>query len=213
MISLKSPIPFTALTLLAFVWASQISAQDAPQAPPRDVPQSSDLVVVPAQTAAGSSGRIAVNIAAGDNNQQLGDAVVAIGDIAIVTETVGQRLSGAAPTDHITDITVEDGAFTGITGLTSINITAGSQNQMANLALLAIGNSGAMSDQLLEQSRAPIEPKGGILDGSLPANDRIAIGDTAFGDGSGLIQVNLIGGEGNSSANTFALSIVSEGSP
>ncbi len=219
MISLKTSVspryslPFAALTLLTLAWAPQISAQDAPLETVQVTRQVTDVVVVPANTGAGSSGRIAVNIAAGDNNQQLGDAVVAIGDIALVTETVSQRLSGPAPSDHITDITVEDGAFTGITGLTSINITAGSQNQMANLALLAIGNSGAMSDQLLEQSRAPIEPKGGIPDGSLPANDRIAIGDTAFGDGSGLIQVNLIGGEGNSSANTFALSIVSEGSP
>ena len=70
-----------------------------------------------------------------------------------------------------------------------------------------------MSDQLLEQTRAPIEPKGGSPEGALPSNDRIAIGDTAFGNGNGLIQVNLIGGEGNSSANTFALSIASDGSP
>jgi len=122
-------------------------------------------------------------------------------------------MAGPAPADHDTTITIEGGAFAGTNGLTSINITAGSQNQMANLALLAIGNSGAMSDQLLEQSRAPIEPTGGNPEGALPANDRIAIGETAFGEGSGLIQVNLIGGEGNTSANTFALSIVSEGSP
>jgi len=109
---------------------------------------------------------------------------------------------------------VADGAFAGTSGLTSINITAGSQNQMANLALLAIGNSGAMSDQLLEQSRAPIKPNGGTLDGSLSSsNDQIAIGDSAFGNGSGVIQVNLIGGEGNTSANTFALTIASEGPP
>ncbi|NVD28283.1 hypothetical protein HUO14_10240 [Parasphingorhabdus flavimaris] len=179
----------------------------------QDAPQSTDEIVVPANTAAASSGRIAVNIASGDNNQQLGDAAIAIGDIALVTETAIQRLIGPAPTDHITSITIEDGAFAGTNGLTSINITAGSQNQMANLAALAIGNNGAMSDQLLEQTRAPIEPKGGSPEGALPSNDRIAIGDTAFGNGNGLIQVNLIGGEGNSSANTFALSIASDGSP
>ena len=179
----------------------------------QDAPQSTDEIMVPANTAAASSGRIAVNIAAGDNNQQLGDAAIAIGDIALVTETAIQRLVGPAPTDHITKITIEDGAFAGTNGLTSINITAGSQNQMANLAALAIGNNGVMSDQLLEQTRAPIEPKGGSPEGALPSNDRIAIGDTAFGNGNGLIQVNLIGGEGNSSANTFALSIASDGSP
>ena len=199
----KLAIRSAAIAAFTLGWVPALAAQDTPQ--------STSEVVVPANTAVASSGRIAVNIAAGDNNQQLGDAVIAIGDIALVTETVAQRLSGPSPTDHITNITVEDGAFAGTNGLTSINITAGSQNQMANLAVLAIGNSGAMSDQLLEQTRAPIEPKGGIPEGALPSNDRIAVGDTAFGNGNGLIQVNLIGGEGNSSANTFALSIVSDG--
>lgn len=205
MIARQSTRQLAALSGLALACASQASAQDETQ--------TTDEVIVSAEAAAGSSGRIAVNIAAGDNNQQLNGATVAIGDIALVTQTVHQRLIGSDQADHTTSIVVEDGAFAGTNGLTSINITAGSQNQMANLAALAIGNSGAMSDQLLEQSRAPTEPKGGVPDGSLPSNDRVVIGDTAFGEGSGLIQVNLIGGEGNSSANTFALSIVSEGSP
>ncbi len=198
-------IRLAAVTVAAFAWTSPVTAQDTAQIV--------DEVVVAANSAAGSSGRIAVNIAAGDSNQQVGDAVIAIGDISAVTEVVSQRMSGLAPVDHETTITLADGAFAGTNGLTSINITAGSQNQMANLAALAIGNSGAMSDQLLEQSRAPIEPKGGSPEEALQANDQIAIGDMAFGEGSGLIQVNLIGGEGNSSANTFALSVTSEGSP
>lgn len=194
-----------ALAATTLTYAPALSAQDAQQM--------TDEVVVAEDTGAGATGRLAVNIAVGNNNQQAGDAVIAIGDIALVTETVSQRMSGPAPTDHATSITIGDGAFAGVNGLSSINITAGTQNQMANLAALAIGNSGAMSDQLLEQSRAPIEPNGGIPEGSLPSNDRIAIGDTAFGEGSGLIQVNLIGGEGNSSANTFALTTPGEGSP
>lgn len=204
-LTVRSGIRYPALTLLALFWAPQVAAQDSPQI--------TDEVVVPTNSAAGSSGRIAVNIAAGDNNQQVGDVVVAIGDLTLVTQTVSQQLSGPGSTDRATNITIEDGAFSGITGLSSINITAGSQNQMANLALLAVGNSGALSDQLLEQSRASTEPNGGIQNGTLPSNDRIAIGDTAFGDGSGLLQVNLVGGESNSSANTFALTTLGEGSP
>jgi len=201
----RAPVISGSLAVLTLAWVPQASAQDAAQM--------IGEVAVPAGSAAGSSGRIAVNIAAGDNNQQIGDAIIAIGEVSVVTGIVSQRLSGVAPADHATSVTVGDGAFAGTNGLASINITAGTQNQMANLALLAMGNSGAMSDQLLEQSRAPIEPKGGSPEGALQANDHIAIGDMAFGDGSGLIQVNLIGGEGNSSANTFALSIVGEGSP
>ena len=205
MIGLNASVRCAATAFIALGFASPGAAQDDPQV--------TDVIVVPADTATGSSGRIAVTLAAGDNNQQVGDAAIAIGDIALITQSVSQRMSGPGPTDHITDITVEDGAFAGTNGLTSINITAGSQNQMANLAALAIGNSGAMSDQLLEQSRAPTQPNGGSPEGAMPANDRIAIGETAFGNGNGLIQVNLIGGEGNSSANTFALSIAGDGSP
>lgn len=190
------------IALVAVLWTDKIAAQEANQ------------VNIPTKSVAGTSGRIAVNVAAGDNNQQVGDVIIAIGDISVVTQSVSQRLGSRVSDDRGTGIVVADGAFAGTSGLTSINITAGSQNQMANLALLAIGNSGVMSDQLLEQSRAPIRPNGGTLDGSLSSsNDQIAIGGSAFGNGSGVIQVNLIGGEGNTSANTFALTIASEGSP
>ena len=194
-----------AFALLTLGLSAQLRAQDAAPV--------SDQVIVPDASAQGASGRLAVNIAAGDNNQQIGDAVIAIGGLAFSLEAVSQRLSGPAPINRDTEISIGNGAFVGTAGLSSINITAGTQNQMANLAILAVGNSGAMSDQLLEQSRAPTEPNGGNQNGSLPSNDRISIADTAFGDGSGLLQVNLIGGEGNSSANTFALSIANEGSP
>jgi hypothetical protein len=190
------------IALVAALWTDKIAAQGV------------DQVNIPTKSVADTSGRIAVNVAAGDNNQQVGDVTIAIGDISVVTQSVSQHLDSRVSGDRATGIVVADGAFAGTSGLTSINITAGSQNQMANLALLAIGNSGAMSDQLLEQSRAPIKPNGGTLDGSLSSsNDQIAIGDSAFGNGSGLIQVNLIGGEGNTSANTFALTIASEGPP
>jgi hypothetical protein len=41
----------------------------------------------------------------------------------------------------------------------------------------------------------------------------VALSDDAFRDSSGLVQVNLIGGERNASANTFVLSILAEVSP
>lgn len=208
---LASRMAFAAV-LATSVIGSSLNAQDssAAVAPPRDE------VLVEPSTGGQSAGRLTVNIAAGTDNQQVGDAVIALGDIAVITETVIQRITALVPSfgsqDRATSITIGDGAFSGTTGLTSINITAGSHNQMANLAAIAVGNSGVMTDQLLEQSRASIQPNGSIPEGPLPSNDTIAIGDTAFGDGRGLIQVNLIGGEGNSSANTFALNVPGAGS-
>ena len=196
-------IGVTGLALIALALTPALSAQ---------VPtQSSDEVIVPAGTSAGSNGRIAINIAAGTGNQQLGDAIVATGNIALASEVAVQRSESMPQGDRTTAVTLQAGAFSRIGGLTSVNVTAGSQNQMANLAALAIGDNGALSDQLLEQSRAPTEPKGGGLTTPLSSNDRVDVSDTALGNGSGLIQVNLIGGEGNTSANTFALTVTGEG--
>ena len=61
-----------------------------------------------------------------------------------------------------------------------------------------------MSDTALSQARASHEPTGGPDSGAL--QDRtVAIGDGAFANSSGLVQVSLIGGDRNSSANIFAL--------
>lgn len=175
------------------------------------VPQ--DAAKVQGGDGSGNNGRIAFNVAAGSLNQQLSSAILARGDLAVATEAVSQSQHSAAGEDRATSVEIMDGAFANNSGLISINVAAGSQNQSANLAMLAIGTSGAISDQLLEQSRAPIEPSGGTEPGLVETNDSVAVGNGAFGDGSGLIQVNLIGGERNSSANTFSLSISAEGQP
>lgn len=188
--------------LLAFCPAPAV-AQDSVAA---------DRVIVAAGEGSGNHGRIAINGAAGTGNQQLSSVVLAQGNIASAAEAVRQAIV-SAPGDRATTITIADGAFADNSGLVSINLTAGSHNQSANLAILAIGTNGALSDQLLEQSRAAPEPNGGTAPGSVEANDSVAIGDGAFRGGSGLIQVNLTGGERNSSANAFSLSIRAEGRP
>lgn len=157
-------------------------------------------------------GRLAVNIASGSGNQEVNDAVIAIGDIALGGSPVQQLITGGDESDRITKISVQENAFSNISGLASINIAAGTKNQAANLAALAIGNNGALTDQLLSQSRASINPSGSTGGTDIP-NDQIEIGDDSFRDVSGLIQVNLIGGERNSSANTFSLNVSAGGQP
>lgn len=176
-----------------------------------DVPQ--DQATFGEGAGSGNSGRVAFNVAAGSQNQQLGSAVIARGDVAASKEAVHQSIQSTGDDDRATSLAVMDGAFSNNSGLISINLTAGSQNQSANVAALAIATSGALSDQLLEQSRASAEPSGDVEPNSVEANDSVAVGDGAFSGGSGLIQVNLIGGERNSSANTFSLNISAEGQP
>lgn len=173
--------------------------------------QVQDQVVVDG-TARGADGRLAVNIASGASNQQMNDAAMAVGDLASVSSVSAQHIDGAGAADRSTRIELSGSAFANSNGLASINITAGSQNQSANQAVIAVRNYGAISDALLAQSRASTEPSG--LTGGVDArNDNVVVSDDAFRDSSGLIQVNLIGGERNSSANTFALTLLGEGSP
>ncbi len=177
----------------------------------QEVPQAEQVVIAESGQGSDHTGRLAVNVAAGDQNQQLASAVIAIGEIAATSEVVVQKAAAGGP-DEATSLVISGTAFSGNSGLVSLNLTAGSQNQSANLASFAIGQSGALTDQLLEQSRAPTQPSGGTQAASATRNDTVAISDDAFGDGSGLFQANLIGGERNSSANTFSL-IVSAGNP
>lgn len=169
-------------------------------------------VVEPVQIA-GVNGRLAVNLAAGNGNQQINGAILSMGDVAQSGGVVVQRSLSNDRSDRVTHIALEGEAFGNSSGLISVNIAAGNQNQMANLAVIGVGSLGVLSDALLEQSRASTEPSGST-GGTGQRNDTIAVSDDAFRDSSGLIQVNLIGGERNSSANTFVLSVLdTKGSP
>jgi hypothetical protein len=195
-------------TLAAGLPAGNLAAQPAQDA--------RDEVILPgtagANQTAGHTGRLAVNIAAGNLNQQASAALIAIGDVAVTQASISQH-GAAGSDDRATAIVLGPGAFAGVSGMASINITAGTHNQSANLAMLAIGQAGALSDQLLAQTRARIEPSGGTGQSATGQNDVITIDEAAFGQGSGLFQVNLIGGERNSSANTFSLTVLGSGQP
>lgn len=193
-----------ALAVLPGAWASCAFAQGD---------QARDQVLVPSGMVKDSDGRISINMAAGAGNQQLSGATVAVGDVAAVAGIARQTIATSDPGDRETLITVQDGAFAGNSGLLSVNISAGNQNQSANLAQLAVGNLMATSDELLEQSRASTEPKGGTTGAAADPNDTIHLSDGAFADNSGLVQVNLVGGERNSSANTFQLTGLAGNNP
>ena len=205
----RSPcLAWPAILAMAFgplVPVATLAAQEAP------VPD--NAVILADGQGSGSTGRIAVNIVAGNHNQQVSSALIAQGTIAITHGDIVQHAAISGSEDTANRIEIGPGVFAGISGLASLNITAGSQNQSANLASLAIGQSGAVSDQLLEQTRAPIEPSGGMAHAETGPNDVIAIDDGAFGRGNGVFQANLIGGERNSSANTFSLTVTVGGQP
>jgi hypothetical protein len=148
-----------------------------------------------------------VNVAAGVTNQQANAALMSAGGIATGFATLSQSMDDAPDSKGRLSASVAPNSFAGSSGWLAINGAAGSGNQQANLAIIALGTTGAaLSDTALSQARASHEPTGGPDTGA-GANDRhVAVGDGAFANSSGLIQVSLIGGDRNSSANILALS-------
>ena len=148
-----------------------------------------------------------VNVAAGNTNQQANAALIASGDFATGFATIVQKTDDARDSDGALSATIAADSFAGSSGWLAVNGAAGSGNQQANLAVIALGTTGAaMSDTALSQSRASHGPTGGP-EPAAGSNERsVAIGDGAFANSSGLVQVSLIGGDRNSSANIFALS-------
>lgn len=195
--------PLMAAALAAAPAAAQTLATDAPQ----------DSVLVEADQGSGNGGRVAINLASGSLNQQAAAATIALGNITSQSMTVEQTIFPGDLADRATSIVIGPAAFSNNSGMVSLNLTAGNQNQSANLAALAISNNGAVSDLMLAQASAPTEPSGASAQVQDPRNDSVVVDDTALGGNSGLVQMNLIGGERNTSGNTFTLNISAGGNP
>ncbi len=153
------------------------------------------------------TGVATINIAAGNINQQANAASIATGGMSSSTANIVQLADDAFDTQGQLATRVAPGSFAGSSGWLAINGVAGSGNQQANLAVIALGTIGAaLSDTALSQAHAPHEPTGGPGPGAASSDRSVAIGGGAFANSSGLIQVNLIGGDRNSSANILTLS-------
>jgi len=149
-----------------------------------------------------------INLAAGNANQQANIASVASGETAVNTAIVSQvgETASAEPGRRY-EARITGDAFAGSHGLTAVNIAAGSDNQQVNLAMITTGLEGRVaSTAVLSQTRASSEPLG-IHDASAQPEHTARIDPGAFRDSSGIVQVSLIGGTGNASANVAVLSM------
>ena len=184
-------------------------AQEPPAAP---VNQSEDVVEI--NGIGGTSGRAAVNAAAGNLNQQANVGVIAIGDSAVAIGAVTQITDApASPPSALKSATIAENAFAGSNGMIAVNVAAGSGHQQANLAVIAIGIEGqVVTDAMLSQARASNSPSGGPEQTNAP-EVVTGISAGAFAGSTGLVQVSLVGGERNSSANTFVLTAPGSAEP
>ena len=169
--------------------------------------QNTDTLSISDEALAHGEGRIGVNAAAGDLNQQVNSTAIAIGEPAIATNVVRQHIGdNVVSGSDAQSASITGTAFSDSHGAIAVNGAAGTENQQANLAAISIGIDGpVVSLDMLSQTRSSQEPAGYQNE---PSSATYAeIGPDAFAQSSGLVQVNLTAGERNSSANLFALSI------
>lgn len=163
-----------------------------------------------AASATAANGRVAVNLAAGTSNQEANSAVLARGDAAEGAGSIHQLLKGSGVTGGDAVATIGANALANSSGMLAVNVAAGHENQLGNLAVIAIGiEAVAATESMLAQSRASQQPNGPTGPSS-PDAHVADLSATAFSGSAGLVQSNLIGGERNSSSNSFALTVLGE---
>lgn len=201
---MKTGAPLIHVLLLVVAAGSFSGVAKAQDAPPADQPSDRVLVGDPADS---FSGLRQLNAAAGSRNQQLNLGVIALGDVAVATASAVQIADNPVLAgDHAASVAIADGAFADSHGLTAVNAAAGSDNQQANVALIAIGLEGqVIADAVLMQTRASHEPS--EEQGAAAPERSVTMGQGAFANSSGIIQVSLIGGARNSSANLAVLTV------
>lgn len=193
-----------AVCSIALFQAWPVVAQDTGDTPSA---KPGDYVVIDSEVG-GFEGVRHLNIAAGDGNQQANIASIATGDVAINTAAISQLGENTGPVPgRRYEARISEDAFAGSHGLTAINIVAGANNQQANIAMITTGLEGRVaSAAILSQTRASSEPLS-VSDGPAKSEHIARIDPGAFRDSSGIVQVSIIGGTGNSSANVAVLSM------
>ncbi|MEI6860197.1 MAG: hypothetical protein V5788_10605 [Shewanella sp.] len=151
-------------------------------------------------------GRIAVNLAAGDQNVQANTHVIG-GSVTLLS--LQQNLFSEVPSDdyETNNISVIDSqAFFSAHGLIGINQVSGHGNSQANLGTIELAtiNGQGLSDRALTQVSSSSSP---LVVGQSSNFTDIAL--DSFSDVQGIVQINQISGDGNTAINRFSLQLSS----
>lgn len=161
---------------------------------------------------AGSSGAIAVNMAAGDLNQQANLRALAVGaDAANVQVSARQdRGNDVYDTPLAASATIGGSALAGASGIASVNQASGSGNAEQNAVALLLAQQGIREtpDSVLSsgvaasaERQSPPNPAGRT------ASRNVAVEATALRGFEGVLQLNQIAGSANETGNALTLSL------
>lgn len=159
-----------------------------------------------------SRGAIAVNMSAGDLNQQANLRAIAVGAHAQVQVDARQRSDDDqldAPSHA--SASIAGAALSGAAGIASINQASGSGNTELNAVSIALAEQGIREtpDSLLSSSVSASAERQSVPDpAGRTASRNVAVEATALRGFEGVLQLNQIAGSANETGNVLTLSLV-----
>ncbi len=160
----------------------------------------------------GSSGAIAVNMAAGDLNQQSNLRALAIGDGAAMVQMSAsqERSEDVYDVPLAASATIGGSALAGASGIASINQASGSGNAEQNAVALVLAQQGIREtpDSILSSGvAASAERRTAFNPAGRTASRKVAVEATALRGFEGVFQLNQIAGSANETGNVLTLSL------
>ncbi len=163
----------------------------------------------------GASGVIAVNLAAGDGNQQSNAQAIAMGRQAQVDVVQLQHITAfrASAPDAMAAL-IGGNALSGATGLIAINQASGVGNRETNRITMQVG--GVMPQGIEEadsEALAALDTQSGGAAGGRPAASpsisprSASVSGTALRGAEGVVQLNQIAGMGNTAGNRLLITV------
>lgn len=184
------------LTLLGCTWAMADSA----------VPVVNNATLQ--NSGAQYHGNLAVNQAAGDQQQQINSRAIAIGTQAQAGGSLKQKLTTGADRSVNATTTIGGSSFSNGNGALGVNQSAGANNQMINAMRISISaQPQSIDDSVLSQQNVALLPDSGATDAS-KGSRQVVTSDQAFTGSRGVIQVNQSAGVGNRMANTLSIRVI-----
>lgn len=161
------------------------------------------------QAMSGSHGVSAVNMAAGDFNQQANlHAFAAGGTVSVQSRQWRQDNIATAPA--VASASIGGNAYANASGLASINQASGSGNAQVNVVAAALAIQGIREAAEDSLSEAVSASAGGQHPGAASASEgggarRVAVESSAMHGFHGVLQLNQAAGSGNATSNQLLL--------
>jgi hypothetical protein len=149
-------------------------------------------------------GLIGINMAAGDNHAQVNIHLIGVGNTSQQGLIDQVSLNGGNVPGKTMDL-IGDHAFQSATGIVSINQAAGSGSAEANLVRIGYGVTVPLDTHILQQVVGSTSQAFETENGNGIRSD--VIGEHAFENSRGIVQVNQSAGVANAVSNNLVINV------